>query len=168
MGLRQTMARREGLNLKVVGNQIITKTLNLVLPLTGIGLMLVYEYCDTSCTYLKGSFIGIDLKWLGVSYMAVLFLSAFYFKDFIASAMGYMRTILVSAAVGVEFFLIGFQIVKDTYCPFCLAFSVCIFIIYGINFTSMNKRLMVVSIVAGFLGFFLFFEGQVSPTFDLE
>ena len=168
MGLRQTMARREGLNLKVFGNQIITKILNLVLPLIGICLMLVYEYCDTSCTYLKGSFIGIDLKWLGVIYMAVLFLSAFYFKDFIASAMVYMRTILISAAVGVEFFLIGFQIVKDTYCPFCLAFSVCIFILLGINFTSMNKRLMFISILAGLIGFMFFFEGQVSPTFDLK
>lgn len=161
-------ARRKEFNLKIPGNHIITKILNLILPLTGIGFMLVYEYCDTSCTYLKGSFIGIDLKWLGIMYMVVLFLSAFYLKDSAAAVVGHIRTILISAAVGVEFFLIGFQVVKDTYCPFCLAFSVCIFVLFGINCKSMKKRLMVASIVAGLLGFFLFFEGQVSPTFDLK
>jgi hypothetical protein len=162
------MTRREELDLKVIGTHIIVKALNVLLPLIGIGLMLVYEYCDTSCTYLKGSLVGIDLKWLGITYMVVLFLSAFYFKGSAASTMGHTRTILISAAAGVEFFLIGFQVAKDTYCPFCLAFSACIFILFLINFTSMNKRLMIASVVAGLLGFILFFEGQVSPTFDLQ
>ena len=55
------------MNRKIAGNHIITKILNIVLPLAGITLMLVYEYCDTSCLYLKGTFMGIDLKWVGAS-----------------------------------------------------------------------------------------------------
>jgi hypothetical protein len=155
------------LNLKVAGNHVITKSLNVLLPLIGIGLMLVYEYCDTSCSYLKGSFLGIDLKWVGVIYMGILFLSAFVGGRSSATLAAHGRSILISAAVGVELFLVGWQIVKDTYCPFCLAFSVCIFTVFAINYKSMNRWIMVASIVAGLLGFTLFFEGQVGPRFDL-
>ena len=155
------------LNLKVAGNHVITKSLNVLLPLIGIGLMLVYEYCDTSCSYLKGSFLGIDLKWVGVIYMAMLFLGAFVGGGSSATLFTHVRTILISAAVGVEFFLIGFQVVKDTYCPFCLAFSACIFVLFGINSSGMNRWIMVASVLAGLLGFTLFFEGQVGPRFDL-
>ena len=155
------------LNLKVAGSHAFTKSLNVLLPLIGIGLMLTYEYCDTSCSYLRGSFLGIDLKWVGVIYMGILFLSAFVGGWPSTPLVGHMRTILISAAVGVEFFLIGFQVVKDTYCPFCLAFSVCIFILFGINYRSMNKWIMTASVFAGLLGFTLFFEGQAAPRFDL-
>jgi hypothetical protein len=127
------------MDLKVAGNHVITKSLNVLLPLIRIMLMLVYEYCDTSCSYLKGNFLGLDLKWVGVIYMAMLFLSAFVGGGPSATLVTHVRTILISAAVGVEFFLIGFQVVKDTYCPFCLAFSACIFALFGINFSGMNK-----------------------------
>jgi len=155
------------LDLKIVGNHVVTKSLNVVLPLIGIGLMLVYEYCDTSCSYLKGSFLGIDLKWVGVIYMVILFLGAFVYKDSLSSLIGHLRTIQISAAVGAEFFLIGFQNVNDTYCNVCLAFSVCIFILFGINLNSMNKWIMVASVLSGLLGFAIFFEGQLTPRFDL-
>jgi len=153
--------------LKIAGNHLIINGLNVLLPLVGIGLMLVYEYCDTSCSYLKGSFLGIDLKWVGVIYMGILFLSAFVGGWSSLPLVGHMRTILISAAVGVEFFLIGFQVVQAAYCPFCLAFSVCIFILFGINFRLMNKWIMVASVLAGLLGFTVFFEGKVVPRFDL-
>jgi hypothetical protein len=155
------------MDLKIAGNHIITKSLNVLLPLIGISLMLVYEYCDTSCSYLKGSFLGIDLKWVGVIYMVMLFLGAFVGGVSSATLVTHARTILISAAVGVELFLVGWQIVKDTYCPFCLAFSACIFILFGINYSTMNRWIMVASVLAGLLGFTLFFEGQVGPRFDL-
>jgi len=162
------LASGEKVDVKIAGNHTIIKAMNLLLPLIGIGFMAFYEYCDTSCTYLKGSFVGVDLKWLGIIYMIVLFFSVFYFKDSIVTWMGHIRNILISAAVGAEFFLIGFQVVKGTYCPFCLAFGACVFGLFGINFKSMNKGLMIVSILAGLIGFTLFFEGQTSPMFDLE
>lgn len=156
------------MNLKVAGNHIIMKILNIVLPLAGITLMLVYEYCDTSCLYLKGTFMGIDLKWVGIIYMIVLFASTFSVRGSFDKMAVHFRTILISAATGVEFFLIGWQIAKNTYCPFCLAFSACVFIVFGINFPSMNKKLMVASILVALLGFTLFFEGQIGPRFDLS
>jgi hypothetical protein len=156
------------MNMKIAGNHIITKILNIVLPLIGIALMLAYEYCDTSCLYLKGAFMGIDLKWVGIVYMIILFASTFSVRGSFVQMAAHFRTILISAATGVEFFLIGWQIANNTYCPFCLAFSACVFIVFGINVTSMNKKLMIVSILAAFLGFTLFFEGQVGPRYDLS
>jgi hypothetical protein len=155
------------MNMKIAGNRIITKILNIVLPLIGIALMLAYEYCNTSCLYLKGTFMGIDLKWVGIIYMIVLFASTFTVRGSFVRVAVHFRTIMVSAAVGVEFFLIGWQAANNTYCPFCLAFSACVFIIFGINFPSMNKKLMVVSILSALLGFTLFFEGQAGPRYDL-
>ena len=43
-----------------------------MLALIGIGLMMYYDYCDTTCSYLKGDIWGIDLKWLGSAYMAAI------------------------------------------------------------------------------------------------
>ena len=155
-------------NLKVAGDHIIIKSLSVALPLIGITFMLMYEYCNTSCSHLKGSFLGIDLKWVGIIYMTILFFGAFLGREFFAPPVVHIRTMMISAAVGVEFFLIGFQVMKDTYCPFCLAFSGCVFILFGINYSSMNRWIMIASVFAGLLGFALFFEGQVGPRFDLS
>jgi hypothetical protein len=154
-------------DMKIAGNHIITKILNIILPLTGIALMLIYEYCETSCLYLKGTLMGIDLKWVGIIYMIVLFASTFSLRGSLAQMTVHFRTVLISAAVGVEFFLIGWQIIKNTYCPFCLAFSACIFILFGINFKTMNRKLVIASIAAALVGFTLFFQGQTIPHYDL-
>lgn len=154
-------------NLKVVENHVIVKSLNIVLPLVGIGLMLTHEYCDTSCSYLKGTFLGVDLRWMGILFMAALLVSVFACQDSAVDPVAHLRTILVSAVVGAEFFLIGFRVIRGTYCLFCLAFSACIFILFGINLSSMNRWIMAASVLAGLLGFTLFFEGQAGPRFDL-
>ncbi|NLW34750.1 hypothetical protein [Syntrophorhabdus aromaticivorans] len=151
----------------IAGHHPIARILNIILPLIGIALMLVYEYCNASCSYLKGSFLGLDLKWVGIIYMAILFFNAVFGGENPALLVRHLRTIMISAAVGVEFFLIGFQVVHNIYCPFCLAFSACIFVLFGINFASMNRWIVVASVVAGFLGIVFFFEGQVVPVFDL-
>ncbi|PKN89007.1 MAG: hypothetical protein CVU51_02480 [Deltaproteobacteria bacterium HGW-Deltaproteobacteria-1] len=36
--------------------------LTILLALVGIGIMAYYDYCDTTCSYLKGDILGIDLK----------------------------------------------------------------------------------------------------------
>ncbi len=154
-------------DMKIAGNHIFTKILNIILPLTGIALMLVYEYCETSCLYLKGTFMGIDLKWVGIIYMIALLSSTFSLRGSFVQIVTHFRTVLISAAVGVEFFLIGWQIVNDTYCPFCFAFSACIFILFGINFKTMNRKLVIASIAAALVGFTLFFQGQTVPRYDL-
>ncbi|MCX5814786.1 MAG: hypothetical protein NTX75_00900 [Proteobacteria bacterium] len=152
----------------IAGNNTFVKILNIILPLIGAALMIVYEFCITSCSSIKGAFLGVDLKWVGIIYMAILFASTFTVQGVFREKIIYFRTILISMAVGVEFYLIGFQVLKDVYCPFCLAFGTCIFILFGINYTSMNKKIMVTSAAVALIGFTLCFEGQVTLRFDLS
>ena len=56
-------------------NDFIGKYRNIItiaLSLIGIVLMAYYDYCDTECSYLRGDLLGIDLKWVGIAYMAVI------------------------------------------------------------------------------------------------
>ena len=91
--------------------------LTIVLAIIGIGIMAYYDYCDTTCSYLKGDIFGIDLKWVGMAYMAVIIVfAAFKQTPFVRA--------LLAAGLGVEVHLYAFQVQNDVYCPFCLAFSV--------------------------------------------
>ena len=49
----------------------VLKIINIVFPIAGIGLMVFYEVCDTSCSALRGTFMGLDLKVIGILFMAV-------------------------------------------------------------------------------------------------
>jgi len=51
--------------------------LTVILAFIGIGLMIFYTICDTSCSYLRGDLFGIDLKYVGVGYMLALIVLAF-------------------------------------------------------------------------------------------
>ena len=41
----------------------------IVLGLAGIGIMTAYSLCSESCMYLRGTMLGLDLKYLGMLYM---------------------------------------------------------------------------------------------------
>lgn len=99
----------------------------IVLALAGIGVMAYYDYCGTTCSYLKGDILGIDLKWVGMAYMAaVIAFAAFRQEPFVRA--------LLAAGLGVEVHLYAFQIQHDVYCPFCLAFSVTLLAAFILNY----------------------------------
>lgn len=130
--------------------------ITIVLALTGIGLMIYYDYCDTACSYLQGDIFGIDLKWIGIAYMTVIIVFA-AFKQF-----DFVRALL-AAGLGVEVFLYAFQIQNNVYCPFCLAFSVVLILSFIINYEASpawreNQRKM-----------WLYFLGEVNfPMFKIK
>jgi thiol:disulfide interchange protein DsbA len=130
--------------------------ITILLALAGIGIMAYYDYCDTTCSYLKGDILGIDLKWVGIAYMSVIIVFA-AFKQ-----MSFVRALL-AAGLGVEVYLYYFQIENDVYCPFCLAFSVILILSFLINYEipsawRENRRRM-----------WLYFLGEVSfPMFKLH
>jgi|WetSurMetagenome_2_1015567.scaffolds.fasta_scaffold00151_3 uncharacterized membrane protein len=155
-------------NNKIAGNHVIVKALNILLPLAGAGIMYFYEYCDTACASIKGTFLGIDLKYTGMLFMAALLITAFLNGKSIGRHINNLRTLMISSAIGAEFILIRFQVVNDVYCQYCLVFATSVFVLFAVNFTSMNKKLMAASMVAGIAGFMLFFKGQVVPLFDLS
>jgi len=160
--------------------------ITIVLALIGIGLMMYYDYCDTTCSYLKGDIWGIDLKWFGSAYMAaIIIFAAFRQTPFVRA--------LLAAGLGVEVHLYAFQVQNDVYCPFCLAFSVMVIVSFIINYEVSsawfeNRRrmwlyflgevnfpmfkikklpLLIVSVL-GYLAILLTFSGSVTPAYGQE
>jgi thiol:disulfide interchange protein DsbA len=158
----------------------------IVLALAGIGIMAYYDYCDTACSYLKGDILGIDLKWVGMAFMAaVIVFAAFKQTAFVR--------ILLAAGLGVEVHLYAFQVQNDIYCPFCLAFSVMLILSFIINYEVPSawrekrsrmwlyflgevtipmlkiKRfpLLLVSVL-GYLTILLTFSGSVTPAYGQD
>ena len=69
--------------------------LNIILPITGIAIVVLYMFCDESCAYLKGSLIGVPLEYFGIAYMGILCVSNLLKKMDISR-------FLLSAGLGVE------------------------------------------------------------------
>jgi len=143
----------------------VLKIINIVFPLIGVGLMIFYGVCDTSCSSLHGTFLGLDLKVIGILYMVALLALTLPPASRWAASVRHLRTMLLSGALGGEMLLVRFQIVNDTYCPFCLAFGSCILVLFAANFTKMNRYLVLGAFLAGIAAFALFFEGSVLPLY---
>lgn len=141
------------------------KVLNIVLPVIGMGLMIYYELCDTICAYISGSFLGIDLKIIGILFMAVLLILTIPAVSSYKTPVDHLRTMMLAGAMGGEVILFRFQVVHETFCPFCLAFGLCLLILFAINFRRMNRYLAGACFLAGIGAFALFFKGSVLPLY---
>ena len=139
--------------------------INIVVPVIGIGLLIFYEICDTSCSSLRGSFLGLDLKIVGILFMIVLLAIIPFSKSRFAVPIDHLKTMMLTGAVGGEVLLVRFQIVNDTYCPFCLAFGLCVLALFAVNFRLMNKYLARGAFCAGVGAFALFFQGSILPLY---
>jgi hypothetical protein len=104
-----------------------------ILSLIGIGLMVFYAVCDTACSYLRGDIFGIDLKYVGVCYMTIIIILALL-------KQADLIRMLVAAGIGVEVFLVSFQISENVFCPFCLSFGIIVFLMYIINYERSGMR----------------------------
>lgn len=132
--------------------------INIILLLIGVGIIVYYIRCADACTYLQGSLFRIELQYLGIVYVAVLILFNILKRDLII-------LMLLSAGIGVEVFLIGYQVVHDMYCLYCLAFAATIALLFLLNMDLSHKLIVLVFIALGFLVFFVFFEGSVFPVY---
>jgi len=133
-------------------------TINIILLLVGVGVVVFYTLCGDACTYLQGGMFGIDLQYLGMAYVVVLIVSNILKRDLII-------LMLLSAGIGAEFFLIGYQIVHNTYCPYCLVFAAIIVVQFLFNMNVSKKLLILVFMALGFLSFFIFFQGSAFPVY---
>ena len=156
--------------------------LTVAAALAGIGIMMYYASCDTSCAYLRGELLGIDLKYVGVGYMgAIIVLALFRQAD--------LLRMLVAAGVGVEVFLVNFQVRENVLCPFCLAFGTLVILMYLINYErcrmtgawhqralyvfgdaaipfAKDRRLpLLAMMIAGYVFVFLTFSGSATPAY---
>ncbi len=144
----------------------VPKIINVVLPAIGIGSMIAYGVCDTSCSSLLGTFLGVDLKAIGILFMAVLLVLTLPPASRYAASVNNLRTMMLSGALGGEVLLVRFQIVQDIYCPFCLAFGLCVVVLFAVNFKKMSKYLALGAFLAGIAAFALFFIGSVLPLYN--
>ncbi|OPY70963.1 MAG: hypothetical protein A4E57_00279 [Syntrophorhabdaceae bacterium PtaU1.Bin034] len=137
------------------------RIINILFPLIGFGVVIFYNFCGTSCTFVKGDVFGIDLKYLGLGYTALLFLLALLRQDTVYLAV-------LSAGIGVEVILIGFQVKNGVYCPYCLILAAIIVFLFLLNFRRSKQLLVGLFLVLGFLFFLLFFRGMATPVYAEE
>jgi hypothetical protein len=134
--------------------------LNIILAAAAAGIMVFYSLCTTSCSYLKGDLLGLDLKYVGIFFMMIIIALSAMKQDL-------FLLILLSGSVGVEIFLVIFQVKADLYCPFCLAFGVILLLMFFLNMDLHRKRVMALCIVLGYLSFLLFFVGTVTAKYEV-
>jgi thiol-disulfide isomerase/thioredoxin len=137
------------------------RLLTILLALTGIAITVAYAFCLGACSYLKGDVLGIDLKYLGIFYMAVIFVLAWFRKPLLC-------LLLLSFGAGGEIFLIGYQVRSGVYCPYCLAFGATILLAFAVNFERNRKALAALAAAAGLLFFLLFFSGSATPVYAAD
>jgi thiol-disulfide isomerase/thioredoxin len=135
--------------------------INILLACIAVALEVYYSICGGSCSYLKGDLIGIPLQYIGIAYMAFIILLSLFKADT-------LLLILISAGLGVEFYLVGFQIWYRTYCPYCLAFGAVVFVLFILNFSPLRKWFSIVSMFLALILFSLFFKGSVTPSYAGE
>jgi thiol:disulfide interchange protein DsbA len=137
------------------------RILTILLALTGMAITIGYAICLGACSSLKGDIFGIDLKYFGIFYMAVILVLAWLRKPLLC-------LLLLAFGAGGEIFLVGFQVLNDVYCRYCLAFGATILLSLAVNFDRNRKALTALAAAAG-LGFFLlFFSGSATPLYAAE
>lgn len=149
--------RSEIINFIKAKRYIIT----IICALIAIGIEYFYTICETACSYLKGDIFGIELQYIGIVYMVAIIVLAILKKDT-------LLIILLSAGVGIEVYLIGFQIWHNTYCSYCLAFGGMLMLQFFINLNWKKKRLMLLCMISAFILFSLVFKGSVTPVYAEE
>lgn len=135
--------------------------LNILLACAAVGLEVYYSICGGACSYLRGDLIGIPLQYVGMAFMACVAFLSLLKADFPLLA-------ILSVGVGVEAYLVGFQIWYSTYCPYCLAFGGIVVILFLLNFDRARKWTAIVSMALALILFPLFFEGSLTPSYAEE
>ncbi len=167
---------------------IITITLALI----AIGIEYFYITCETACFYLKGNIFGIELEYIGIAYMvAIIGLSTAGYKRAwvhetmrdrdsstlkptpfphqpIYSFTHYALLVLLSSGIGIEVYLVGFQIWYNIYCYYCLAFGGILMLQFFVNCDWKKKRLILSSMVIALILFSLVFRGSATPVYAEE
>jgi thiol:disulfide interchange protein DsbA len=137
------------------------KVVNIALPLAGLAVIVFYNFCGSTCTFLKGGFFGVDLKYLGLAYPVLLLLLVLLEQDLLYIAM-------ISLGVGMEINLVAFQVENGTYCPYCLIFAAILVFLFLFNFRRSKLPLMGIGVALGFLLCFFFFKGAATPVYADE
>lgn len=142
--------------------QVISKKkriASIILAALGIASMIAYSFCVSGCSFLSGTFLGIDLKYAGITFGTVLILSYLLKKDFLAR-------LLLAAGLGAEIFLVGYQVVAHQFCLYCLIFAATIIGQCCLVSLVRPRHWLIPSgaIAAGFIFLLTFFSVTAEPS----
>jgi hypothetical protein len=135
--------------------------LAIVLALIAMGIEFYYSICGGSCSYLRGGIFGIGLQYIGITFMVVVIILSII-KQVLLLLM------LFSTGVGVEIYLVGFQIWHNTYCVYCLIIGGVLVVQFFINLDWKKKKMAFVVMAAVLLIFPFVFHGSVTPVYAAE
>lgn len=114
------------------GRPIWRNLLTVILAMGGIAVMVYYNLCDTDCSYLKGDLFGVDLKHVGIGFMAALIV-------LVIVRQSWLIRIMLAGALGGEIHLVAFQAREEVFCPFCLTFAVILLAAYVVQYEFKGK-----------------------------
>ncbi len=134
------------------------RLLTVTLALAGIIAVLAYQFCFGACSNLKGSVLGVDLKYMGILYMVAILILAL-------TRQTLLSLLALAFGSGGEIFLIGYQVRSGVYCPYCLIFAAVVLLALFMNFEQSRKRLTALAAGAGLVFFLLFFSGSATISY---
>jgi thiol-disulfide isomerase/thioredoxin len=135
--------------------------LNIALALCSIGIIIFNRFCSGICSYISGDLFGLDLRYLGLAFMTVIMVLSLVKNDL-------LLTMALSTGMGIEIYLVSFQIWFNTFCPYCLAFGGVLMLLFLLNIRKANIKEALLYALAGLVLFALFFNGSVTPAFADE
>ena len=136
----------------------VRRVANIVLPLLVLGDMILYNFCFSTCSFLKGDLLGIDMKYVGLFIPLPLIALALMRQDLLYFAA-------VCFGVGGEVKLVSFQLFSKIFCPYCLTAGAIIVLLLLLNFRRSRAILAAFCLVVGFLFFQLFFHAATVPVY---
>ena len=135
--------------------------LTIILSLIAMGIEFYYSICGGSCSYLRGDIFGVGLQYIGITFMVVVIILSIIKKAL-------LLLMLLSAGVGVEIYLVGFQIWHNTYCVYCIIFGGVLVVQFFINLDWKKKKMAFVLMAAALLIFPFVFHGSLTPVYAAE
>jgi len=142
-------------------NSIIRYGLNIALAIIAITVEVYYSFCGGACASLSGKLFGIGLQYIGIGYMVFIIVLNIAKKD-------HLIAVVLTAGVAVELYLIGFQIVYDTYCPYCIVFGAIIISMFLYNLRRAYLKTSLVLAIFVLALFCIFFKGTAIPQFTVN
>lgn len=140
-----------------------------IFPALALVTLVIGQICRTSCSFLSGDILGLDLNVFGVLFYSLLLAAVIVYKRFVPK--DWMMSLIaaaVSAGVGAEFILIRFQVDQGVYCPKCLISGLFLLLMFAMVMRRLKVWLAALLVVLGAVFTSLTFSGSVIPSYAKE
>jgi hypothetical protein len=140
-----------------------------IFPALALITIIIGQICSTSCVFIHGDILGLNLDVFGIVFYSLLLLSFIFHKriyprDWLIKAI----TATVAAAVGAEIIFVKFMIQNNTYCPKCLISGFFLLTMFLIMVRRIKPWVVVLLILFGAVFTCFTFSGSVVPSYAKE